>query len=368
MNKRGLCVLSTGGTGGHVLPCVALATELHNIGWEVIIFSDVRGAQYLDESSNEYSIQVVNISSKTTSLVKKIAYLTYQLPVVAYIMAKFILGKKPKFVVGFGGISTFPILFVAVLFRIPLFIQEQNAVLGRVNRFFQRFTIKVFCHFPKTLFLDRKKSLNSGNPIREEILNKSGAQYLGPGPWPITMLVLGGSQGASILSEVVPTSIAMLSKKTQQNLTVFHQARKDDVENVLSAYKKIDLRAYVRPFFDDVDRLISEAQIIVCRAGSNTLADISIVGRPAILIPLKHAKDDHQHRNAKMFSEGGAALVVEESPRLAKDIFEKLRFILKSPSKARVMANRSLEKGKPNASKDITRAIESSLGENYDSY
>ena len=364
MDKKGVCILSTGGTGGHVLPCTALATELNNVGWEVIIFTDTRGLQYVDKSSNEYSIEVVNISSETASLRKKLIELSHQLPLGALRSAKLMFRKKPKFVLGFGGVSTFPILFVSVLLRIPIFIQEQNAVLGRVNRFFQRFSTKVFCHFSNTLFLDSKISLNTGNPIRNKVLKKSNSQYLEPGPWPITLLVLGGSQGARLLSDALPKCIETLSKKTKERLTIFHQARKDDIDRVLAAYRDMDLRACVRPFFEDVERLMSESQIIICRAGSNTLADISIVGRPAILIPLKHAKDEHQLRNAKMFAEEGGAIVVEESPSLVEDLSEKLSLVLKSPSKTRAMADKALKMGKPNASKNIIKTIEILLGKN----
>ena len=125
----------------------------------------------------------------------------------------------------------------------------------------------------------------------------------------------------------------------------------------------MDIRACVRPFFEDVERLMSESQIIICRAGSNTLADISIVGRPAILIPLKHAKDNHQLRNAKMFSQEGGAIVIEETPNLVKDLSEKLRLILNTPSKTSAMANKALKMGKPDASKNIISTIEVFLGE-----
>ncbi len=368
MNKKGVCVLSTGGTGGHVLPCVALASELNDSGWEVIIFSDSRGLQFLDKNSNDYSIETVRISSETASFQKKCIELSYQVPLAALRVGRIMVRKKAMLVVGFGGVSTFPILLMSVLLRIPLFIQEQNAVLGRVNRLFQKFSRKVFCHFSSTLFLDPKKGLNTGNPIRNKILEKSNSQYLEPGPWPVTLLVLGGSQGAGLLSDVIPTSIAMLPKKTQERLTIFHQARKNDIERVINAYRHMDIRAYVQPFFEDVERLISEAQLIVCRAGSNTLADVSIVGRPAILIPLKHAKDDHQLHNARIFANEGAAIVLEESPNLTVEVSEKLRLILKSPSKARAMAIQATDQGKPNASKNIINIIEASLGEKNASY
>ena len=150
--------------------------------------------------------------------------LLYQIPIGALYAGKLIFQKRPKFVIGFGGVSTFPLLLMSVLLRIPLFIQEQNAVLGRVNRIFQRFSIKVFCHFSNTLFLNPKNSLNTGNPIRNQVLKKFNSEYLEPGPWPVTLLVLGGSQGAKLLSDVLPKSIEMLSKVTKNRLTIFHQA------------------------------------------------------------------------------------------------------------------------------------------------
>ncbi len=363
MVKKGVCVLSTGGTGGHVLPCIALATDLSDLGWEVIIFTDLRGLQYLDENSNDYSTEVVNISSETVALQKKVVELSYQIPYGAFQAGKLMFRKKPKFVMGFGGVSTFPILLMSVLLRIPLFIQEQNSVLGRVNRFFQNFSNKVFCHFSNTLYLNPKNRMNTGNPVRNKVLKKRNSQYLEPGPWPNTILVLGGSQGAQLLSDVIPSCIAMLSKKTKDRLTIFHQARRDDIDRVLASYRNMDLRACVKPFFEDVERLMSESQVIICRAGSNTLADISIVGRPSILIPLKHAKDDHQLQNARIFSEEGGAIVIEESPNLVEDLAQNLSLILKSPSKTRNMASKALKMGRPHASQNIISTIEAFLGE-----
>ena len=217
--------------------------------------------------------------------------------------------------------------------------------------------------FFKYFILDSKICLNTGSPIRNKVLKKFNSQYLEPGPWPITLLVLGGSQGARLLSDALPKCIERLSKKTKERLTIFHQARNDDIDRVLAAYRGMDLRAYVRPFFEDVERLMSESQIIICRAGL-IIADISIVGRPAILIPLKHAKDEHQLRNAKIFAEEGGAIVVEESPSLVEDLSEKLSLVLRSPSKTRAMANKALKTGRPDASRNIIKTIEALLGKN----
>ena len=166
------------------------------------------------------------------------------------------LKEKPEFVIGFGGVSTIPVLLAGLILRVPIFLQEQNAVLGRVNRLFQRFSNAVFHHFDKTKFLDEHKSIASGNPVRGTILEKENCQYLAPGPWPNTILVLGGSQGASIMSTIIPNALSKLTKKTRDRLTIYHQARKEDVESVVHSYNEIGVKANVELFFENVEQII----------------------------------------------------------------------------------------------------------------
>ena len=335
MDKKGVCVLSTGGTGGHVLPCTALATELNNVGWEVIIFTDTRGLHYLDKSSNEYSIEVINISSETASLRKKLIELSYQLPLEALRAGKLMFRKKPKFVLGFGGVSTFPILFVSVLLRIPIFIQEQNAVLGRVNRFFQRFSTKVFCHFSNTLFLDPKIGLNTGNPVRNKVLKKLNSQYLGPGPWPITVLVLGGSQGASILSKVIPDAIARLDTKIKSRLEVTQQCRPEDLNGTRAAYQSISIKAELESFFNDIPDRIANAHLLICRAGASTVSEVMTVGRPAILVPYPFAIDDHQTFNAHALDEAGGGWLMAQDNFTPDGLADRLSDLFNAPKTLR---------------------------------
>ncbi len=367
MQEVGSCVLSTGGSGGHVFPTIALAESLAEKGWRVIIFSDIRGLSFLEESKSNFQIETVFISSQSISFIRKLFLYSYQIPLSLIRTLRILMQVKPDFILGFGGISTIPVLIAGFVLKVPIFLQEQNAVLGKVNRLFQRFSRTVFHHFEKTKFLDKHKSVVSGNPVRGSILEKEHCQYVAPGPWPTTILVLGGSQGASVLSTIIPKALSNLTKKTRERLTVFHQAREEYYDKVVHSYNKICVKANVDSFFENVEQIISEAQLIISRAGANTLTDISTIGRPSILIPLGVAKDDHQRTNAKIFENNNAAIVIEENEIALKNLNYEIARILRSPSMASMMAERSYALSKPNASEKIILEIEKIIGKKIDS-
>ena len=366
MGGSGSCILSTGGTGGHVFPTIALAESLTENGWRVIIFSDKRGQAFIDQFKHVYQVETVSISSESVSFIRKLLLYQYQIPLSLIRTLRIILKEKPEFVIGFGGISTIPVLLASLILRVPIFLQEQNAVLGRVNRLFQRFSSAVFHHFDKTMFLDESKSVATGNPVRRSILEKKNCQYLAPGPWPNTILVLGGSQGASVMSKLIPNALSNLTKKTRERLTVFHQARKENLEDVVHSYYAIGVKAKVELFFENVEQIISEAQLIICRAGANTLTDISTIGRPAIFIPLENSKDDHQRINAKIFENHKAAIVVEETKNSTENLSDSISKILRSPSKALAMAGNSYAMSKPNSCGKMISQIEKMIGRQID--
>ncbi len=366
MGASGSCILSTGGTGGHVFPTIALAESLTEKGWRVIIFSDIRGQSFLNEIKTAYQIETVFISSETISFFRKIFIYKYQIPLSIIRTLRIMLKEKPEFVIGFGGASTIPVLVASLMLKVPMFLQEQNAVLGRVNRLFQRFSKAVFHNFDKTKFLDERKSVASGNPVRAAILDRENCQYLAPGPWPNTILVLGGSQGASLMAKIIPNALSKLTKKTRDRLTIFHQARKEDLETVVHSYNEIGVKAQVELFFENVEKIMSEAQLIICRAGANTLTDISTIGRPAIFIPLGTAKDDHQRINAKIFENNKAAILIEENKTLTENLSDSISKVLRSPSKALAMAESSYAMSKPNSSEKMILQIEKMIGREID--
>ncbi len=223
--------------------------------------------------------------------------------------------ERPAVVVGFGGYPSIPALGAARILRLPRMIHEQNGVLGRVNQFFSR-KGRVDALACGTPLIDPPQSLRvelTGNPVRAAILGRAEAPYIPPGDYPMSLVVIGGSQGARILSDVVPEAIANLPEDFRRHLRVDHQAREEDVERVTQAYAEAGVKAEVKSFFNDVPRRFSEAQLIIARAGASTVADLTVIGRPAILVPYAAATGDHQTANAHALVEAGAAILIPES-------------------------------------------------------
>ncbi|HSF64252.1 MAG TPA: glycosyltransferase, partial [Paracoccaceae bacterium] len=187
------------------------------------------------------------------------------------------------------------------------------------------------------------------NPVRQAVLDRAAAPYIPPGDYPMSLLVIGGSQGARILSDVVPAAVAALPDALRQNLRVAHQARDEDGARVAEAYAQAGIRAEVEPFFNDIPRRLSEAQLVISRAGASSIADISVIGRPAILIPYAAAAADHQTANARGLVEGEAAILIPESALDVAALAAQMAAVLQNPAAAQRMAANALALGRPDA-------------------
>lgn len=280
-----LLIIAAGGTGGHMFPAQALAEVMLARGWRVRLSTDARGARYTGGFPHQVDIQ--QVSSATFARGGVIAKL-----LVAPRIALGILGAtwrmlrdRPAAVVGFGGYPSIPALGAATLLRLPRMIHEQNGVLGRVNELFASRVDAIACGTWPTALPDGLEGVHVGNPVRGAILERAGAGYIPPGDYPMDVLVMGGSQGARILSDVVPPALAGLPMNMLRNIRVSHQARDEDAKRVIAYYAENGIDAEVQPFFDDVPRRMSEAQLVITRAGASTIADMSVIGRPSILIP-----------------------------------------------------------------------------------
>jgi UDP-N-acetylglucosamine--N-acetylmuramyl-(pentapeptide) pyrophosphoryl-undecaprenol N-acetylglucosamine transferase len=232
-------------------------------------------------------------------------------------------------------------------------IHEQNGVLGRVNQIFSKRVDTVACG---TWPADLPKGVVGkpvGNPVRTSILERAGAGYISPGDYPMSMLVLGGSQGARILSDVVPPAISALPSAIRRNMRVSHQARAEDLDRVSKYYADEGIPADVQTFFNDVPTRMSEAQLVITRAGASTIADLSIIGRPSILVPYAAATGDHQSANAKQLVEAGAAIMVPESQLHVDSLSEQIGTVLGDPNGATLMARAALSCGKPDATQTL---------------
>lgn len=356
--KAPLLVIAAGGTGGHMFPAQALAEAMLRKGWRVKLSTDARGARYT--GGFPHTVEIEQIASATFARGGFAAKLTV-VPKIAsgVIGAVFkMLGDKPDVVVGFGGYPSIPALTAATLLRRPRMIHEQNGVLGRVNQIFAKRVSGVACGTWPTDLPEGIDTAHTGNPVRGAVLERAGAGYIPPGDYPMSLLVMGGSQGARILSDVVPPAISALPMEILQNLRVSHQARDEDGERVAEYYAQHGINADVQPFFHDVPNRMSEAQLVISRAGASSVADISVIGRPSILVPFAAATGDHQSANARGLGDAGGAIVMPESTFTVDALSEQLASVLTNPDAAQQMAEAALSCGKPDATEQLVALVE----------
>ena len=356
--RQPLLVIAAGGTGGHMFPAQALAEVMLRRGWRVKLSTDARGARYT--GGFPHSVEMSQVSSATFARAGFFAKALVPFRILGGVMgAAFgMLRDQPDIVVGFGGYPTIPALGAAWLLRRPRMIHEQNGILGRVNKVFAKRVDRVACGTWPTDLPAGVEGVHVGNPVRASVLERAGAGYIPPGDYPMSVLVIGGSQGARILSDVIPAAIADLPEDLRRNIRVAHQARDEDGERVAQFYAEAGIDAEVEPFFRDVPRRMSEAQMVISRAGASSIADISVIGRPSILIPYAAAAGDHQTANAKGLSQAGGAIVIPERKLAVDAVSEQIASVLTNPQGATQMAQASLGQGLPDAPLNLADMVE----------
>ncbi len=357
-----LALIAAGGTGGHMFPAQALAEVLLARGWRVRLSTDVRGARYAGAFPPE--VAVVRAASATFArggLAAK-ALVPFRIAGGVAGAVAGMLRERPAVVAGFGGYPSIPALMAAVALRLPRLIHEQNGVLGAVNRRFAPRVTRVACGTWPTALPAGVAGVHTGNPVRAAVRDRAGAAYIAPGDYPMSLLVIGGSQGARVLSDVVPAAVAALPRALRSRLRVAQQARAEDMERVVAAYEAAGIRAEVATFFDDIPRRMSEAQLVVSRAGASSVADLTVIGRPSILIPYAAAAGDHQTANARGLVAGGAAVLIPESRLDAATLAGQLAAILTDAAGAAQMAARALALGRPDAAATLADLVEEIAG------
>lgn len=347
-------VIAAGGTGGHMFPAEALAREMLARGWRVTLSTDARGAAYAGGFPEAVTRDVVRAASFARGgvLAKAIAPLRIMAGVIAALarMRK----DRPDAVIGFGGYPAFPAMSAAWALGIPRMLHEQNGVLGRVNRLFARRVDLVACGVWPTDLPPGAIGRDIGNPLRPAILAAAGRAYDPNGP----ILVMGGSQGASILSQVVPGALARLTPEQRAGLRLVHQAREADRVGVEAAYGALGIDAEVRPFFDDIAERLGAARLVIARAGASSVAEIAAIGRPALLVPLAIATHDHQTANARPLADAGGAWLVPEAEFTKPRLADLLAQHLADPARARAMAEAAHAQGRPGATRALADALE----------
>ena len=322
---RAPVLVAAGGTGGHLFPAEALAAALMRRGVTVHLATDHRAARYGEAFSDE-AVHV--IASATLRAHNPIAAVRTVVTLGSGLLEAWaLIGRlRPAAVVGFGGYPTIPPVLAAAWRRVPTLIHDANAVIGRANRFLAPRVSAIATTFPNVFSnhpdLEAKAKL-TGNPVRPAVVAAAATPYPQPGKR-LRLLVVGGSQGARILADVVPVAIERLGPDLRMRLSVVQQARAEDLERVRNAYATLSVTAEVAPFFADLPARMAAAHLVVSRSGASTVAELAAIGRPAILIPLPHALDQDQFANAGVLeATGGAIRVVQKDftpRRLAADL------------------------------------------------
>jgi len=358
MSKPPLLIIAAGGTGGHMFPAQALTEVMLRKGWRVKLSTDARGARYT--GGFPHVVEIEEISSATFARGGILAKLLVPFRVLSGIASATLrmMRDKPAMVVGFGGYPSIPAVSAAWILRRPRMLHEQNGVLGRVNRLFAKRVNAVACGTWPTDLPKGAEGTFTGNPVRAAVLERAGAAYIAPGDYPMSMLVMGGSQGARILSDVVPEAILKLPEELRGYLRIYHQAREEDRKRVEVYYASHGLAAVVKPFFNNVPTLMSEAQLVVSRAGASSVADIAVIGRPSILIPYAAATGDHQTANARGLVEAEAATMIPESKLDSDTLSAQIKAVLTSPTAANHMAQAALKCGRPDATERLVEMVE----------
>ena len=353
-----LLVIAAGGTGGHMFPAQALAEAMLAKGWRVQLTTDARGARYAGGFPD--AVEVIELGSATFARGGAAAKALVPFKIAGGVLSALfrMVRDKPAMVVGFGGYPSIPAMVASMILRRPRMIHEQNGVLGRVNTVFAKRVTKIACGMWPTTLPEGVHGEHTGNPVRGAVLARAGAGYIEPGDYPMSILVIGGSQGARILSDAVPAAIAALPDAIRRFVRVSHQARPEDMERVQSAYAQSGIKADVQPFFTDIPERMAEAQLVISRSGASSVADISVIGRPAILIPYAAATADHQTANARGLSDAGAAILMPESQVSAESLSAQIELILSNAQGAAQMAAAALSCGLPDATERLVTLVE----------
>jgi len=324
-DRRQHMVLAAGGTGGHLFPAQALAEVLVERGFVIHLLTDARGLGFGDRfpTADRHAIFSATI---TASKPWRLPFQGWRLA-RGYLQSRTILQAiAPLAVTGFGGYPSVPPLMAAARLRIPIVLHEQNAIMGRANRFLARRARAVATSFPEVAGLAGLKAriAFTGNPVRQAVLAVRDVAYAAPAAdETFHLLVFGGSQGARFFSDFVPSAIAELPLAVRRHLKIIQQCRPEDLERVKSAYEGMKVEAELAAFFADLPQRMAAAHLVIARAGASTVAEVAAIGRPAIFVPLPHAIDNDQLRNAESFARAGAGWVVREGEASA-DIFAAL--------------------------------------------
>lgn len=342
-------VLAAGGTGGHLFPAQALAEELIRRGYAIHLMTDERVRDY----GKNFPASATHVVPSATITMGKPWRLPGQLMRLyrGYAQAhKILKSVGPAAVIGFGGYPSFPPILAASKLKIPSVVHDANAVMGRANRMLSAVVTAVASSFPTLKNLPpaaQSKLVVTGNPVRDIALNEKAAPY--PPFTTFNLLVFGGSQGARFFGEFMPKVVAALSPDMRARLHLTQQVRPEDMEAVRGEYQKLNFSFDLQAFFMDMPKRIAASHLVLCRSGASTVAELGVIGRPAIMVPLPHALDNDQLRNAESFAEAGAGWIRPQAGLEPREFAAFLTKLRGEEETLRAAAKAALAHGRPDA-------------------
>jgi UDP-N-acetylglucosamine--N-acetylmuramyl-(pentapeptide) pyrophosphoryl-undecaprenol N-acetylglucosamine transferase len=341
MDSSPLILLAAGGTGGHLFPAEALGVELIRRGLRVRLATDSRALRYSGLFSKE-TIDVVPSATVRSRAPWSLAHTAWMLAAGGAVSIKLIRRLKPAAVIGFGGYPTLPPVLAARLLGVPGLIHEANAVLGRANRFLSRHVSAIATSLPGVLDRDPAlagKTTTVGTPMRPQILAAAAVPYVSPqSTAPFRLLVVGGSQGARIMADIVPDAIERLEPSLWGRLMLTQQVREEDMSRVRAVYDRLKVNAELAPFFSDLPARLASNDMVVSRSGAGTVAELAAIGRPSILVPLPGSIDQDQFANAGVLAQANGALRIAQADFTSDRLAAEISALAAEPTRLAAMA------------------------------
>ena len=360
MSTSPLILLAAGGTGGHLFPAEALGVELMKRGLRVRLATDSRALRYSGFFSREM-IDVVPSETVRSRTPWSLAHTGLTLAAGMVVALRLVRKLRPAAVVGFGGYPTLPPLLAARAVGIPGIIHEANAVLGRANRFLSRRVSAIATSLPGVLDRDPQLSARTttvGTPMRPAILAAAAVKYAAPdASGPFRLLVIGGSQGARVMADIVPGAIERLEPSLWNRLILTQQVREEDMARVRAVYDPLKIKAELAPFFADLPAKLASHHLVVSRSGAGTVAELGAIGRPSILVPLPGSIDQDQFANAGVLAQVGGALRIPQAEFTSDRLASEISALAAEPARLNAMADAARTVGRLDAAQRMADLV-----------
>jgi UDP-N-acetylglucosamine--N-acetylmuramyl-(pentapeptide) pyrophosphoryl-undecaprenol N-acetylglucosamine transferase len=362
-------ILAAGGSGGHIFPAEALARELLGRGYRVALMTDQRGSKFSDDLPVPvYRTRASTLGHGLWGKIRSVAEMG-----IGVLQARRRLAKlRPAVVVGFGGYPSVPTLYAATQLNIPIVLHEQNAVMGRANRALAEKACIIATSFPHVAGLKSSTNVrlvHTGNPVRAAFMALRSTPYATIAEdGAVKILVMGGSQGAKVFSHVVPQALALMPEHLRRRIVISQQCRKEDIESARAAFAGAGIDAELSPFFRDVPERMADAHLVICRAGGSTIAELTVVGRPSILVPFPHGHAGEQTANAETVAEAGGAWLIPEQAFTPEALAVRLESLMALPTTLTKTAAAARAWGKITAADGLADCVTSIIKSNALTY